>query len=169
MTPNPDFPRNGTQRARRMHDTPNSDGQWYREGLRFECTQCGDCCSGAPGYVYVTPEEIDAIAAFIGRPGQGLTRDHLRPVGRGHSLTEHRKTGDCCFLKTTKDGKRTCSIYPVRPLQCRTWPFWESNLDEPDAWKNAARNCPGMNKGPRYDFVQIEVRRTARSWEDLPK
>ena len=26
---------------------------WYSEGLRFECTQCGACCSGEPGYVWV--------------------------------------------------------------------------------------------------------------------
>ena len=28
--------------------------EWYRDGLRFECTRCGACCTGAPGYVWVT-------------------------------------------------------------------------------------------------------------------
>jgi len=143
---------------------------WYRAGLSFQCTQCGNCCSGAPGYVYVTDEEIERIAEFIGRPaGKGLSTKHLRKVGRDYSLTEDKKTGDCCFLKTTKDGKRTCGIYPVRPVQCRTWPFWDINLESPDTWNEAALECPGINRGPQYDFVQIEVRLNARVVEDLPK
>jgi Fe-S-cluster containining protein len=141
--------------------------KWYRAGLHFSCTQCGNCCTGAPGYVWVTPEEIDKIAAFLGRPGQGLSKEHLRRVRRKYSLTEHRN-GDCCFLKT-ENGKRTCSIYPVRPLQCRTWPFWESNLDSPHDWNSAARGCPGMNRGREYDYVQIEVIRTAQAWEDVSR
>lgn len=152
-----------------MSEAPKPNGKWYRNGLQFRCTQCGDCCTGAPGFVHVSPEEIDEIAAFIGRPGQGLSREHLRPVGKGFSLTEDGRTGDCCFLKTDKRGRRSCSIYPVRPLQCRTWPFWTSNLEDEDSWQAAAANCPGMNQGARYDFVQIEIRRTARTQEDLTR
>ncbi|MCG8409404.1 MAG: YkgJ family cysteine cluster protein [Phycisphaerales bacterium] len=140
---------------------------WYKEGLRFKCTQCGNCCTGSPGYVYVTKKEVDQIAAFIGREGKGLTRKHLRKVGRRYSLTEDKTNGDCCFLKQTENGKRVCGIYPVRPLQCRTWPFWQVNLESPDAWSFASQDCPGINKGKRHDFVQIEIRRTAKSWEDL--
>ena len=34
---------------------------WYRDGLRFTCTRCGNCCTGAPGYVWV---DADAMKAF---------------------------------------------------------------------------------------------------------
>ncbi|HUN82253.1 MAG TPA: YkgJ family cysteine cluster protein, partial [Phycisphaerae bacterium] len=97
---------------------------WYREGLSFTCTQCGNCCTGAPGYVFVSDEEIGRISAFLGRTDGTLDKKHLRRVGRRFSLTEDKKSGDCCFL-THENGKRICSIYPVRPLQCRTWPFWD--------------------------------------------
>jgi Fe-S-cluster containining protein len=137
---------------------------WYSTGLRFTCTQCGNCCTGAPGYVYVTREEIDRIAAFLGRPALG--REHLRRVGIRYSLTEDRQNGDCCFLRH-EGGRRMCAIYPVRPLQCRTWPFWDLNLDSPRAWAEAALGCPGMNHGEHHEFVQIEIRRTARRKEDL--
>lgn len=145
-----------------MHRAP-----WYHAGLKFSCTQCGNCCTGAPGYVYVNREEIERIAAFIGRTDGTLGKEHLRRVGFRYSLTENKKNGDCCFLKT-EGGKRTCSIYPVRPLQCRTWPFWDVLLDTPDEWADAATGCPGINKGTKYDFVQIEIRRTAKRVEDLP-
>jgi hypothetical protein len=140
---------------------------WYAAGLRFTCTECGNCCTGDPGYVYVIKEQIDRIAAFLGRDGQGLTSRHLRRVGRRYCLTEARDTGDCCFLQHV-DGRSTCSIYPVRPLQCRTWPFWDGNLDSPDAWADVSRGCPGMNNGRHHELIHIETRRCARRGEDLP-
>lgn len=147
----------------------DESGPWYADGLKFKCTQCGNCCTGAPGYVFVNQKEIDAIAEFVGRADRGLTKKHLRRVyGNSYSLTEDPNNGDCCFLKTTPDGKRTCSIYPVRPLQCRTWPFWDDLLESPDAWDFAADGCPGMNRGKTHDLVQIRVRLNARDWDDLP-
>jgi hypothetical protein len=105
--------------------------------------------------------------AGSGRAASWLGREHLRRVGRRYSLTEDQRSGDCCFLEH-RYGKRTCAIYPVRPLQCRTWPFWDANLASPKDWAAAAKDCPGMNHGTHYEFVQIEVRRTARRTVDLP-
>ena len=39
--------------------------KWYGNGLKFECTQCGHCCTGAPGYVWVSLPEIYRIAEFL--------------------------------------------------------------------------------------------------------
>ncbi len=137
--------------------------KWYREGLRFECTQCGNCCSGDPGYVWATKEEIRRISEFLGRNDGWLDRAHLRRVGLRYSLTE-KDDGDCVFLKR-ENGKTTCGIYPVRPLQCRTWPFWDQNLKSRHVWDDIQRTkCPGMNKGRPYTFVQIETIRTKTEW-----
>ena len=141
---------------------------WYSDGLKFTCTQCGNCCTGAPGFVYVSEEEISNIAAFLRSPGGTLGPEYLRKVGRRYSLTEDRKSGDCCFLKH-ENGKRICAIYPVRPLQCRTWPFWDVNLESPRAWSEAAADCPGMNQGRHYDLVQVQLRLDARTAEELPE
>jgi hypothetical protein len=142
---------------------------WYRRGLRFECRACGNCCTGTPGYVFVTQEEITKIAEHIGRKGKGLTKKHLRQVGSRQSLTEDKETGDCCFLLRGKGDKRTCAIYPVRPLQCRTWPFWKSNLLSPEHWADEAAGCPGMNRGRHFTLDEIETRRKARRWKDVPE
>lgn len=136
--------------------------KWYTDGLKFTCTQCGNCCSGDPGYVWATKEEIRRISEFLGRTDGWLDRKHLRRVGFRYSLTE-RPDGDCIFL-TREGGKTGCSIYSVRPLQCRTWPFWTTNLASANVWNDAGRSCPGMNNGRHYDFVQIEGIRTQKSW-----
>ena len=39
---------------------------WYADGLRFACTQCGNCCTGEPGFVWVNDAEIAAIAEVRG-------------------------------------------------------------------------------------------------------
>jgi len=139
--------------------------KWYRDGLRFQCTQCGNCCTGAPGYVWVTKEEIRRIAEFRGRQDRWLPGDELRRVGFRYSLTEDQASGDCVFLTKQKDGQRGCSIYPVRPLQCRTWPFWGDNLTSSSAWAEASQTCPGMNNGTHQGFVAIEQVRLKKSWE----
>ncbi len=136
--------------------------KWYVAGLSFSCTQCGNCCSGEPGYVWATKEEIAGIAKFLGTADGTLDKKHLRRVGFRYSLTE-KPDGDCIFLKR-ENGKAMCSIYPVRPLQCRTWPFWHVNLKSANAWNSANQNCPGLNRGKKYDFVQIETIRTQKKW-----
>jgi len=136
--------------------------KWYAEGLRFECTQCGNCCSGDPGYVWATKEEIKGIAQFLGRSDEWLDKAQLRRVGLRYSLTE-KPNGDCIFLKRD-NGKTYCGIYSVRPLQCRTWPFWNHLLQNRESWDKASEKCPGMNQGRPYDFIQIETIRTQKEW-----
>ena len=124
---------------------------WYKNGLRFTCTQCGNCCSGAPGVVWVTPDEIQKIADFKGLSLGEMQMHHLRYVGARTSLREF-PNGNCTFL----DGAtRKCSVYPVRPAQCRTWPFWNSNLESAESWKEAQIDCPGMGGGELYSLEQI--------------
>jgi Fe-S-cluster containining protein len=54
--------------------------------------------------------------------------------------------------------KKVCSVYDVRPLQCRTWPFWDGLLSSKKAWDEAGKRCHGINQGSRkFTRGQIEV------------
>jgi Fe-S-cluster containining protein len=131
-----------------------SDLPWYSGGLRFTCTECGDCCTGAPGYVWVTRAEIEALAAAIQMKVEDFEDQYVRQVGARKSLKEF-PNGDCVFL----DGKRHCQVYSARPRQCRTWPFWDSNLKTPEDWKQTCDVCPGSGKGRLHTLDEIEDRR----------
>jgi Fe-S-cluster containining protein len=132
-----------------------SDKPWYRDGLRFECTQCGDCCTGAPGFVWVNQQEIAALAQRLGLDAEEFERDYVRKVGVRKSLKEF-PNGDCVFF----DGHtRKCTVYELRPRQCRTWPFWDSNLATPAAWQRTCEVCPGSGRGKLYQLVAIEDQR----------
>ena len=39
--------------------------KWYADGLHFSCQQCGGCCTGEPGYVWVSRDELGLIAEFL--------------------------------------------------------------------------------------------------------
>lgn len=137
---------------------------WYVAGLAFECTQCGRCCAGPEeGYVWVTPAEIARIAEYLGMPEKEFRRKYVRRIGRRFSLKEVSGSHDCIFLTPLEEQEgKGCRIYPVRPVQCRTWPFWPSNIRSPQAWSLAADRCPGINRGELHDpeFIDAEARRT---------
>ncbi len=127
---------------------------WYHQGLKFTCTACGNCCTGASGYVWVNKAEIAAIAQYLGMSVANLETKHVRKVGIRKSLVELPKSNwDCTFF----DPKtRQCTIYSVRPRQCRTWPFWRSNIHSQTAWESTCEICPGSGNGKHYSLKQIE-------------
>jgi len=140
--------------------------RWYAGGLHFECRECGGCCAGpTEGYIWVSEPEIELIANYLKTTPGELRRRYLRRVGARTTIVEHRTTKDCIFLRQV-DEKRRCAIYPVRPNQCRTWPFWAENLSSPDAWNAAGVRCAGINHGRCYRCEEIEgIRKSTRWWE----
>lgn len=134
----------------------DAENPWYAEGLSFACTQCGNCCGGAPGFVWVSPEEVREIARFVGMDIAEFESRHTRSESGRRSLLE-RENGDCEFLDRDAGGKARCTIHPARPVQCRTWPFWKSNVQSRRAWDSAARNCPGMNGGEHHPLPVIQA------------
>lgn len=137
---------------------------WYSSGLAFECVQCGRCCAGPDeGYVWVNKEEIGAIARHLGILEGQMHGRYIRRIGIRHSLVERGDSKDCVFLSTEPTGRRLCRVYPVRPRQCRTWPFWPGNLASPQAWAMAQLRCPGMNCGAVHCCEEIEAKRRATS------
>jgi uncharacterized protein len=126
---------------------------WYQPGLRFTCTQCGDCCTGAPGFVWVDDAELAAIAEFLGEPIEEVRGLMTRETMRGRTLRE-KANGDCVFYEKGKG----CTIYPVRPAQCRTWPFWESNVASPETWRETCEVCPGSGRGELIPGEEITRR-----------
>lgn len=125
---------------------------WYEKGLSFECTGCGACCTGSPGYIWVNEEEIAAIAAHLNLSIQEFSNRYLRQVHGRLSLLEDPRSYDCIFLKDKK-----CQIYALRPTQCRTFPWWPTLLDSEESWKKAAQGCEGIcKKSPLVPYEKIE-------------
>ena len=136
-------------------DTTDEKQPWYADGLQFECSQCGDCCTGAPGFVWVQQQEIDDLAREVELSSEEFEEKYVRKIGARRSLREF-PNGDCVFFDTDKRG---CSVYQARPIQCRTWPFWDSNLKNEKSWKATCKECPGSGTGKVYTLEEIEGQR----------
>lgn len=158
-------------------DVIQNEAVWYAQGLRFECTQCGNCCTGGPGYVWISDEEIDRLAAHLHVSRHETIKLYCRKIDGRSSLKEHRNSRgqyDCVFLREIPaedkgDGavahsRRVCIAYEVRPLQCRTWPFWDGNLANEENWKRAGVRCPGIDRGKLHAREHIEKMRDAEDW-----
>jgi len=153
---------------------------WYSDGLQFTCSQCGNCCTGGPGYVWISREEIVRLADHLQLSPETVVERYCRKIDGRFSLHERRVASgnfDCIFLKEQRipgekgaatQVRRTCEIYQVRPLQCRTWPFWTENLASEKNWNHAARRCHGMNRGRQFTVEQIHAVRDAEDWPDKP-
>lgn len=108
--------------------------------MNFSCKICGNCCRGEPGYVWVTDEEISAIASVLGQEVREFKEQHVRKKS-GYFCLKERANGDCVMLcpQTLR-----CTVYEVRPQQCRTFPFWDELMSSKNMWEKYAEKCPGM-------------------------
>lgn len=125
-----------------------SDDRWYRDGLQFRCTQCGHCCT-TEGYVWVDRREVERLARHLDLTLEEFGRRFLRTVDGRWALTD-RSDGACVFWD---EG---CTVYPARPDQCRTFPFWKENLATEDAWDSIGETCEGIGDGRRYPEAEID-------------
>lgn len=129
---------------------------WYKNGLPFSCTECGKCCTGSPGAVWLTEDEIRAIAEARDETLEQVLLNYVRVIDGRYSLQERRRGSnyDCVFL----DGKR-CTIYEARPTQCRTYPWWPQNLESRDNWERTQRECEGINEDAKvFSLEEIQSR-----------
>lgn len=134
---------------------------WYSNGLRFECKRTGNCCKthGQYEFVYLASGDVEAIANY-----RGLTQVEFldKYCAKDDGYTILRIDEPACPFLNSENG---CEIYPVRPKQCATWPFWHENLKDPETWNGPVKDCcAGIGQGPLHSQAFIE--RTAQETED---
>jgi len=101
----------------------------------------------------VEDDHLAAIAEFRGETLEAVRGLYSRATPCGRTLRE-KANGDCVFY----DRKVGCTVYAVRPPQCRTWPFWESNVATPEAWAKTCEECPGSGRGELIPAEEITRR-----------
>jgi len=130
------------------------DEPFYRSGLQFECTKCGKCCTGFPGFVYLSEDDIESIAKFLKMDKGSFIQKYTRNI---HVFEEPRLSliekppYDCIFWN------KVCTIYPVRPYQCRSYPFWKRNLISCREWEKVRNICPGTGRGRVHSSAEIDA------------
>jgi Fe-S-cluster containining protein len=105
------------------------------------CTECsGKCCSGGSGNIWLNLHEVRTLADFLGMNQVDFMRHHVRRVGNRLSLVE-RGVGRQIVCTFFDIYQCRCSVYAVRPAQCKSFPFWDHYRHHVDA---LLRECPGV-------------------------
>jgi hypothetical protein len=135
-----------------MSGDPAETLPWFAGGLCFACLPgCRRCCGGEPGDVWVSDAELDALARHVGMDREELERSYVRRYAGGRASLRERYSGECVLL-----DERGCRAYPVRPQQCRDYPFWPEILVSRRSWEAEKRRCPGLDQGALHTAAEIE-------------
>lgn len=119
---------------------------WYQQGLRFQCTRCGNCCTIASGNVWLNRKDVEHISGYLEIPEQIFRERYCEPDMRLRRLP----AGRCVFYNGTG-----CSIHPAKPSQCKAYPFLPGAIMTPHTWAEMAKICPGIGKGPIWTVIEI--------------
>lgn len=126
---------------------------FYACGLKFSCKRCSACCRYESGHVFLSEKDVKLLAGRLKMDYNGFTKTFCRwiPMDKGRELLslKEKSNFDCVFWDSG------CKVYSDRPVQCRTFPFWQSVAGNRWAWETAASGCPGMNSGEMHDEKAI--------------
>jgi Fe-S-cluster containining protein len=130
------------------------EGNWWDQGIRFECQGSGKCCvsHGGYGYVYMTKEDRIRMAKTLGLSTQQFTKKYCVKQEDGLYHLIDGEEGRCFFL----EDKR-CGVYEGRPTQCRTWPFWPEVMNAKTWQREVAQFCPGVGQGKLWSKEEIKA------------
>ncbi|MCQ2603997.1 MAG: YkgJ family cysteine cluster protein [Spirochaetia bacterium] len=127
---------------------------FYKNGLKFQCQRCSGCCRFEPGYVFLTEDDVTSLLDVLKMERDAFLEKYCVKVDIGGSYRlslAEKENYDCIFWENGG-----CSVYEGRPLQCRSYPFWASNLESPEDWDALGCSCPGVNKGCIHTREEIE-------------
>ncbi|MDR3325607.1 MAG: YkgJ family cysteine cluster protein [Spirochaetaceae bacterium] len=133
----------------------SAEKPFYEDGLHFSCRRCSLCCRRDEGCVFLTRDDLDALAKEHAMRREDFLLTYCRwvPIAYRDQLLslKEKANNDCIFWK---DG---CAVYNARPLQCRSYPFWKNHLSGKENWDQATAECPGAGRGQHHTKEIIEA------------
>ncbi len=137
---------------------------WYEKGVKFKCTECGKCCTGPSGYVWITEKDIDKLAKHLHLSKEEFKKKYTRIAYERIALKDKNSKGDCIFLNQKK-----CEVYTSRPIQCQAFPWWSGILDSKQSWDTEAKDCEGINHPEGKLFSKEEIQEKLEEYENAKK
>ena len=116
----------------------------YPAAVRFRCVKCGICCGDTnekTRHILLLPPEAEQISKTTSQP----TSRFAVKINSTEPYTyemKKREDGKCVFLENNR-----CTIYAVRPLICRFYPFELKSLGDKKYQFLFTEECPAIGKG----------------------
>jgi Fe-S-cluster containining protein len=138
---------------------------FYADGLKFSCKRCSSCCRYDQGFVFLTEKDLKKLSFALKTDENSVINSYCRWVTdrKGDEvLSLKEKSNKDCIL-----WDEGCIVYPERPVQCASFPFWDYIIASKQGWEIAAGSCPGMNSGELHTRSEIEKISASRSCEKV--
>ena len=126
----------------------------YPKHVCFRCTRCALCCGDTKSRtrrILLLIEDVRRISAAVSRPVETFATETWAHEPYVYEMRKTRGQGKCVFLEGTD-----CSIYAVRPLVCRFYPFELATLDNGKPNFSCTGECPGLGKGKKLERTYFE-------------
>ena len=121
----------------------------------FECSRCGLCCGDTEQKtrtILLLESEATAISTETSLPKQAFTKQITDKKPYCYEMKKNSE-GKCFFLRDNQ-----CSIYTLRPLICRFYPFeLKFGTDQNQYVFNFTLECPGVSRGKRMSRRDFEA------------
>ncbi len=95
---------------------------------------------------------MEDIRNHLGLTPEWFRRRYIESLGDVQYGIRLNTNGACPFLNAA--GK--CTVYSIRPAQCRTYPFWPEVVGHKKGWQEEAKRCEGINTGDVMPIERIE-------------
>ncbi len=118
-------------------------------GMKIICFRCGECCPGPEKSITMTLQEMDLI-----RQKTGVSLGGIKTGPNRFKVPMNI----CPFL-----GENSCSIYDIRPCQCRMFHCGRAKKEDPFL---STLNQIGelMDIDPNYAYWKKRMEDAAASW-----
>ena len=116
----------------------------YPTAVRFHCVKCGICCGDT--------KEKNRHILLLRTEAEQIAKTTLQPISK-FAVKIKDRTPYSYEMKKSKDGKCVflekdrCTIYSLRPLICRFYPFELKVLHNQKYTFLYTEECPGINRG----------------------
>jgi len=125
--------------------------RFYEEGVKFECQRCGGCCN-CEGYVFIFQNDYNRLISSGRFTEESLRMDYLSTF-QGYTVLRSRPDHTCILWDKEING---CMAYDCRPIQCQTYPFWNTVFKDEERFKAEEQDCPGIGKGKHFTADEID-------------
>ena len=127
---------------------------FWKDGLCFSCDRCSGCCRYDPGFVYLSPRDLQNLQTWASLERAVFIQKYCRWVLQGdgyeYLCLKELPNYDCILWDNG------CIAYNYRPFQCSSYPFWDYLLENEQRWNANARSCSGINRGKWYSAEEIQ-------------
>ena len=116
----------------------------YPVALRFQCVKCGICCGDTKEksrHVLLLKPEAEQISKATGQSVAQFAVEIEDKKPYSYEMKKRTEDGKCVFLENDR-----CTIYLVRPLICRFYPFELDSRSGKYSF-HFTKECPGIGEG----------------------